>query len=560
MKVDKIIRNAKVFTSAARDFHASAFAVKDGKFVYVGDEEGLKDFEGETVDLGGKFVMPGIIDSHAHVPMAVAFDYTPPIVPIKGDSKKECLEFIRNYIRENPGKKIYKFSLGFFYLHGEKLTRWDLDEICPDVPVVIMESIGHSGWANSKLIRDLNIPDDVKDISPNLSRYDRDEQGRFNGFATEGAFQDLNTTHVKDITDEQIRVKYKSLIDYCLKMGITCMYDAGTPPIGDFHERGLAVLCDMDRKGELPITIESSYMIINPLQFADCIKKLKDLDSRYHTEHVRCRIMKIMMDGIESGRSAAVIDPYDNGTCGGRITDEVTLSKLIVELNREGIDLHVHSVGELAVRTVLDAVELAQKEIGGKLLINVVSAHLSIVRDEDILRFAPLGVIANYTPQWHGGSSFPGGVRAAVELLGEKRGHNLNKSGMMWRNGTLVTFSSDTISFGDFLAWNPFLGMEVAILRRDVTLTATGKYADAEFTPPACECMTAEQMILGYTINGAKQLRLEKTKGSIEAGKDADYMVLKEDLLTMPAEGIKDIVPEEVYFCGKKMNGNVIHS
>lgn len=117
MKVDKIVRNAKVFTSAARDFHASAFAVKDGKFVYVGDEEGLKDFEGETVDLGGKFVMPGIIDSHAHVPMAVAFDYTPPIVPIKGDSKKECLEFIRNYIRENPGKKIYKFSLGFFYLH-----------------------------------------------------------------------------------------------------------------------------------------------------------------------------------------------------------------------------------------------------------------------------------------------------------------------------------------------------------------------------------------------------------------------------------------------------------
>ena len=145
-------------------------------------------------------------------------------------------------------------------------------------------------------------------------------------------------------------------------------------------------------------------------------------------------------------------------------------------------------------------------------------------------------------------------MRAAIELLGEKRGLNLNKSGMMWRNGTLVTFSSDTISFGDFSAWNPYLGMEVAILRKDVTLTASGKYEDAEFTPPACECMTAEQMILGYTINGAKQLHLEKTKGSIEPGKDADYIVLKENLLEISAAGMKDIVPEEVYFSGKKMD------
>ena len=96
--------------------------------------------------------------------------------------------------------------------------------------------------------------------------------------------------------------------------------------------------------------------------------------------------------------------------------------------------------------------------------------------------------------------------------------------------------------------------MEVGILRRDVSLTASGEYADTDLYPPECECMTIEQMILGYTINGAKQLRLEKTKGSIEVGKDADYLVLKENLLTIPAEGMKDIVPEEVYFNGVRMN------
>ena len=554
MKVDKIIKNANVFTSAAVNYHASAFAVKDGKFVYVGDEEGLKDYEGEVIDLGGKFVMPGIIDSHIHIGFSVAFDYTPEIVPIVCDSKQECLDFIRSYVEANPGRKIYKFKLGFFYLHGEKLTRWDLDTITTDAQIVIMEEVGHSGWVNSKAICDLNIPENVEDISEGLSRYDRDENGRFTGFATEGAFQPFSCIHVKDITDEQIRESLQRYFDYNKKMGVTSVFEAGTPSNIHFHDRVLKVLCEMDQEGKLPFTVESSYMIIDPRQIPDCVEVLKEMDRKYHTEHVRCRIMKMMMDGIESGRSAAVIDPYDDGTRGGRITDEVTLSKLIVRLNEEGIDFHVHTVGELAVKTVLDAVELAQKEIGGKLMINVTCAHLGIVRDEDILRLAPLGVIANYTPVWHGGNSVPGGVRAAIELLGEKRGSNLNKCGMMWRNGTLVTFSSDNIAFFDFDGWSPFHGMEVGILRRDVSLTATGDYADTELYPPECECMTVEQMILGYTINGAKQLHLEKTKGSIEVGKDADYLVLKENLLEISAEGMKDIVPEEVFFKGVRMN------
>ena len=115
MKVDKIIRNAKVFTSAARNFHASAFAVKDGKFVYVGDEEGLKDFEGEVIDLGGKFVMPGIIDSHVHIAIDTAFEYT--------------------------------FVLRLGDLHGEKLVKEDLDAICASVQISSRsQQVSFSPW------------------------------------------------------------------------------------------------------------------------------------------------------------------------------------------------------------------------------------------------------------------------------------------------------------------------------------------------------------------------------------------------------------------------------
>ncbi|MCQ2752193.1 MAG: amidohydrolase family protein [Coriobacteriales bacterium] len=555
MKVDKIYKNANVFTSAARNFHASAFAVKDGKFVFVGDEAGLVDYEGDVVDLGGRFVMPGIIDSHIHIAINTILEYTPELVPIVGDGKPEILDFIRSFIAENPGRSIYKFVLGFYFLHGEKLTCWDLDKITTDAQIVIMESVGHSGWVNSKVLHDLNVSDDIEDISPGLSRYDRDQQGRLTGFATEAAFQEFNCGHMKDITDEQIRVAIKRFFDYCVKMGISCVFEAGSPEGLHYHDRIMQILCDMDEEGLVPINIESSYMIMDPRSIDSCIDVLKDMDKKYHTQHVRCRIMKMMMDGIESGRSAALIDPYDDGTCGGRLTDEITLSKLLVNLNKEGIDFHVHTVGELAVKTVLDAVELAQKEIGGKLLINVTCAHLGVVRDEDILRFQTLDVIANYTPLWHGGTSIPGGVAAAVELFGDVRGRNLNKSGMMWRNGTMVTFSSDNISFGDFSSWSPFQGMEVGISRKDVTLSPVpGDYSQAEFYPPASECMTIEQMLIGYTINGAKQLHLELTKGSIEVGKDADYIILKENLLKIPAQGMMNIVPEQVFFKGVKVN------
>ena len=97
--------------------------------------------------------------------------------------------------------------------------------------------------------------------------------------------------------------------------------------------------------------------------------------------------------------------------------------------------------------------------------------------------------------------------------------------------------------------------MEVGISRVDVTLAPEpGDYSQAEFYPPASECMTIEQMILGYTINGAKQLRLDNTKGSIEPGKDADFLILKENLLETPVQGMMNIVPEQVYFKGVKVN------
>ena len=118
-----------------------------------------------------------------------------------------------------------------------------------------------------------------------------------------------------------------------------------------------------------------------------------------------------------------------------------------------------------------------------------------------------------------------------------------------------MAWSSDNITFQDFMTWNPYLGMEVGMTRliTDKTRNYEWVRGTAVF-PPADERMSIEEMLLGYTINGAKQLGIEDQKGSITAGKDADYLVFDKDLLTAEKEGFSYNLPEEVYFAGRKMN------
>ena len=186
MKADWIIRNAKIFTSNRDCLLATALAVKDGKFVYVGDDAGLSEFEGEVQDLHGKFIMPGIIDSHVHVTMPVGTEYRDKFVYLACDGKKEVFDFIANYVKNNPGKKTYSFLLERVFLHGEEIVKEDLDAVCPDSEVMILESEAHSVWVNSRLLARHGITDDVIDPVPGLSYYVR-KDGHVTGNIFEAA-------------------------------------------------------------------------------------------------------------------------------------------------------------------------------------------------------------------------------------------------------------------------------------------------------------------------------------------------------------------------------------
>ena len=512
MKADQIIKNAKIFTANKDNLQATALVVKDGKFIYVGDEAGLSAYEGEVADLGGKFIMPGIIDSHVHVTTSIGFAYMDPGEYIFCSSKKEALDFMAASIKSNPGLKRHRFILERKYLNGDDIVKEDLDAICPDAELLMTgNAFESSGWHM--------------------------------------LFDDL------EVTDEQIDAELMRWIDYSVKAGVTVVFDAGFPEGETLHERIYERLYELDKQGKLPVYIDGSIALTNPQKTKEVVEDVKRFSQKFDSEHLNVHTFKVFMDGTLRIETAAQVTPYvDTNKRGGTTYSKEEMAEVMKLLNEAGLDFHAHNVGEQSSRTVLDGVELARKELGDNFRVKVTCAHLEIQDDADMDRFAMLGVTANYTPWWHAGCTGGNPFEVWASLLGEERANKMYRSKTMWNTGANVTFSSDNIIYGDFATWSPYLGMEIGMTRfiNEKVNAPERTRVVAEYPSPK-EKMNIEEMMLGYTINGAKQLGIEASKGSIEVGKDADFLIFDNDLLTAEHEGFSHNMPSEVYIGGKKM-------
>ena len=556
MKADKIIKNAKIFTANKDNPLATALVVKDGKFVYVGDEAGLAAYEGEVADLGGKFIMPGIIDSHVHVTMGTGFEYTDMGPYVACDSKKGALDFMADYIASNPGRNRYRFLLERVFLHGDDITKEDLDAICPDAEIVILEGEAHSVWVNSRTLARHGVTDDVVDPVPGLSYYVR-KDGHVTGNIFEAAAEiPFLLDEALELTDEQIDAALLRWIDYSVKAGVVGVFDAGIPECNELHERIYTRLRELDRLGKLPVYIDGCYVITQPRQVPEALEELKRFERKFDTDHLKVHTLKIFNDGTLKIHTAAMVTPYeDTHEKGTAAFNKEQIADLLLRLNEAGLDLHLHTVGEGASRNVLDGVEMARKTLGDKYRVKVTCAHLEVQDDADLDRFAKLGVNANYTPWWHAGNMGGNPYETWRTLLGEKRALSMYRCKSVWNSGANVTWSCDDIHYGDFTNWSPYLGMEVGMTRWINESTRTSEISRTVTAyPPVSEQMSIEEMITGYTINGARQLGIEAAKGSIEVGKDADFLVFDNDLLTAEHAGFSCNKPKDVYFCGKKVN------
>ena len=294
--------------------------VKDGRFVYVGDEAGLSAFEGEVTDLGGRFVMPGIINSHVHITTGIAFEHANLGEEVFASCKKEALDFMADYIGKNPGHEPYRFLMERASLNGEELVKEELDAICPDHGLVILEGEAHSVWVNSRMLALHGITDDTPDPVPQLAYYVR-KDGHITGNAFESAswpflFDQLR----KSLTDEQIGEALSHWISFCEEYGVCGVFDAGFPEHNDIHERMYACMRDLDKQGKLPVYVDGCYILTNPAKVEEALEETKRFNREFTTEHLKVHTLKVLMDGTLKIETAAMVTPYEDTGLTGATT------------------------------------------------------------------------------------------------------------------------------------------------------------------------------------------------------------------------------------------------
>ena len=541
---DLVLTGGRFHTQDSRKPWAQAVAIKDKRFVYVGDAAGAGQHAGKTtrrIDLGGKLVLPGLIDGHTHPGMMGIERYGP---TLPQTSHKELLAAVKAYADSAPEGEWIRMCCWpeSQDVHGmDGPHKRELDAIVPDRPLWITSSSFHSFWLNSKALEVLGIDRNTPDPRPGIATYVRDGSGEPTGWVKEGAgFRHFAT--VFPIDPALHRAGVTEALRILSEHGVTTLYDGGNL---EYEDEVYGLLSELDKSGKLPLRIEGTYMIFSPERRHLAVPEMKRLRSAYGGQRLHFGTIKLMMDGINSARAAGMIAPYADqpGYVGNTMLTASELKDFLLELHKEKFDLHVHAIGDLATRTTLDAVEAAKAIVGPGFYPRVTITHLELVDPSDWPRFATLGVTANFTPWWHGLTADD----PSVATLGPERVSRTYMAKPLFDSGANVSFASDDWTV-DVLS--PFLSMEVGHNRQLPRGWLEPGSDPSAFRPPASEKLDLELMVKGYTINGAYQLRMENRIGSIEVGKLADLVVLKENLFDMDRSKIHDIRPEAVMMEG----------
>lgn len=550
--------------------HATAAVIRDGRFAWVGDDadvdraldavEGPHSGRARRMDLGGRRVLPGLIDAHTHPGLVTGSKDV--FLLRRSHDLAEILAAVAREVRETPGTGLLKggyFPIELFGLTGPR--RETLDQATGDRPVVLYDDSGHSQWCNTAALELLGINEQTQDPAPGMSVYVRDPDGRPTGWTKEFALQPL----LRGLRSGPMQppAELEEFLRYLVSRGVVALLDGGSQ---DAEPVVYEALAEMERQGRLPLRYEGAVHVTLPEQVATAPDVLLDLRARFGGERLRFNTVKLVFDGVTEVGTAAMLDPYLDPRAGRGATllDGAAFEQLVLRMHAIGANLHLHTVGDAAVRTALDAVERAQAIVGGRdNLRTIVSlSHIEVVHPDDIERFARLGVIANFTPHWYGGY-----FEGAEPWLGTDRYRRMYQVRSLLDAGAVVACSSDIT---DHVEWtsgraDPFLGMEIGHRRLEPADAdaeeAEAPAADAEDAraprSPADERVPLEALIRGYTLAAAQQMGIDGDHGTIAPGRRASLVVLDRDILEIPPAQIHAVNPAAVLVDGELVAGSL---
>jgi len=515
VKADLILTNGAVYTMDASRRWAEAVAVAGGKIVWVGDEADtvrLRSDSTRVIDLGGRMVLPAFQDSHIHL-VSGGIDLGQCILnDLK--SRDEVYARIREYAARNPGKDwIVGRGWELPLFPAANPSKEDLDRLVPDRPALMTAADGHSAWVNSRALAVAGITRATPD--PKDGRIERDPRtGEPSGTLREGA-ADLVERHIPEPTAEDYLEGLRKGMALANRFGITAIIDASV------DDNILKAYRELDRRNELTVRVLAT-LEVDPARDVGQLPSLIDKRRMAPGRRLKATAVKIFADGVLESGTAALLEPYLNrpGDRGPTDLEPGLFNRLAVALDKEGFQIHIHAIGDRAIRMSLDALEAARLANGPRDARHQI-AHLELIDPLDIVRFRPLGVVANFQALWAWPDPYI--TDLTLPVLGPARSRWLYPIGSIVRTGAVVAGGSDW----PVSSMNPLEAVQVGITRVEPGVANSPAWIPEERTDLAT-------MLAAYTINGAYLSREENLRGSIEPRKAADLVVLDRNLFDGP--------------------------
>lgn len=561
-KADSVILG-DIYSGSENYTLVKAVAIKDGKIIYCGDEEGVKSLIGKSTKVEtlseGQVVIPGLIDGHSHP--AVALDNEMSMCMFKlEDNLEDYKSKMKAYIAKYPDKELY---LGKGWTPGVFKKGKDgcfadnfpvaeiLDEICNTKPVIIRDLGGHSIWCNTKAIEMANLAEsDYKDFDT-IQKY---PAGTPKAGKPSGCFGEKQMNLILALVKPYTKDDYIPILENALErfssLGYTSYNESMINENNNLPAYPKAEAYEeLDKAGKLNMYVAGSFITSNRPDYLDLVDEAIELKEKTKGGNFEVTDIKIFMDGVIEGHTAYLLDDYSddpgNNGIGGTMwktqEDLDKLTEVVVKANQAGMPCHFHAIGDRGSINALKCIEAAAAKIGDekvKAARNVIT-HLQVVDDKAYEIFKKYDVIANINPWCCKDPQFFNGTE--LVYLGEKRANNEYPVKSFFDKGIHTAFGTD---YGSSFIFEFNECFHIFVTRKNAS-------EKEETLLNAAERITPSQTLSMMTIGGAYQMKKENEFGSIEPGKYANLIVLNQDILKVDAPKLVDTKVERTMFKGK---------
>jgi len=525
-QADMIVFNAKIYTVDSTFAVQTAFAVKDGKFLAVGSKEDiLETYQAESqLDAQNKFVYPGFYDAHCHF---FGLGNTMQQADLVGTTSfKEIVQRLVNFQKENPDKK-WLLGRGWDQNDWENRAfpnRDTLDKLFPNLPIYLVRIDGHAALANGAALRLGKIGE-----KPLMEGGQIDggvvetQNGKLTGILVDNAMSLVSSVIPKPTEDEMKKILLTAQ-KACLENGLTTVADAGLSP------EIIELIDKMHKSNELKIRIYA--MVSATREYVDYYLK----KGIYKTDKLNVRSFKIYADGALGSRGACMIKPYsdDPKTTGFLLSKPEELESNFQRIANSDFQANTHAIGDSANRIILN---LYAKMLKGKNNRRWRIEHAQVVDSLDLMKFGNYSIIPSVQP-----THCTSDMYWAARRLGNLRVRFAYAYQWLLNESKTLALGSDF----PVEAVNPIFGFHSAIARQDAK-----NFPDNGFQME--NAISREDALRGMTIWAANANFEEKERGSIEVGKQADFILLDKDLISTERRQIRDTRFLATYIAGEKV-------